>query len=71
MDILIEIIFTSFIVRILGKEVRKLIFKISNNRRNKSKTIFSGTRKEDLYNALVGLIVFIVLSTGIAFVVFS
>jgi len=76
MDFFVEIIFRWLIVRILGVYTRYLFFKVFG----KVKMIdqLSGNTKlknnsysQDFYNAVVGLIVFCLLSISIAYIIFS
>lgn len=76
MEFLVEVIFRGLIIRVFGVYYRyyyfiiigkpKTIFQLSGNK-EKVSTSFS----QDFYNALIGLIVFCLLSIGIAFLIFT
>ncbi|NQX85929.1 MAG: hypothetical protein HRT67_08490 [Flavobacteriaceae bacterium] len=74
MELFIEIVFRWLIVRILGIHTRYLFFKLIGKK--KSMDYLSGVTgkiesPQDFYNAVTGLIIFCLLSVGIAYIVFS
>jgi len=74
MELFIEIIFRWLIVRVLGVYSRYLFFKIIGKKKSMNDLSGVGRKIEssqDFYNALTGLIIFCLLSVGIAYIVFS
>lgn len=75
MEILLEIIIARFIIRFLGLRTRYLFFKIIG--RNKSMENLRGKKKDfynsvynDIWNAIIGFIVFAGFSFGIVYLLF-
>lgn len=73
-ELVVEIVFRWFIVRVIGVHSRYVFFKLIGKEKSMDELNGDAGKTEssqDFHNAITGLIIFCLLSVGIAYLVFS